>query len=55
MSGIIKQVMGPVIDVEFADGNLPFINNALKIRLIKKLKKQIKFDFVKLKEKCLEA
>ena len=31
MSGIIKQVMGPVIDIEFADGKLPAINNALKI------------------------
>ncbi|MCT4642444.1 MAG: F0F1 ATP synthase subunit beta [Bacteriovoracaceae bacterium] len=30
-TGIIKQVMGPVIDVEFANGNLPQINNALKI------------------------
>jgi len=29
--GIIKQVMGPVVDVEFADGNLPAIFNALKI------------------------
>ena len=29
--GIIKQVMGPVIDVEFADGNLPGIYNALKV------------------------
>ena len=31
MSGIIKQVMGPVVDIEFADGNVPAINNALKI------------------------
>ncbi len=29
--GTIKQVMGPVIDVEFADGKLPALNNALKI------------------------
>ncbi len=29
--GIIKQVMGPIVDVEFADGNLPAIFNALKI------------------------
>ena len=31
MSGIIKQVMGPIVDIEFADGNVPAINNALKI------------------------
>ena len=31
MSGIIRQVMGPVVDVEFSDGNLPAINNALRI------------------------
>ena len=29
--GIIKQVTGPVLDVEFSDGNLPAINTALKI------------------------
>lgn len=29
--GTIKQVMGPVIDVEFADGKLPALYNALKI------------------------
>ncbi len=28
-SGIVKQVMGPVVDVEFPDGNLPDIFNAL--------------------------
>ena len=31
MSGIIKQVLCPVVDIEFADGNVPAINNALKI------------------------
>lgn len=31
MSGIIRQVMGPVVDVEFTDGNLPALNNALQI------------------------
>jgi F-type H+-transporting ATPase subunit beta len=31
MSGIIRQVLGPVVDIEFADGNIPAINNALKI------------------------
>lgn len=30
-SGIIRQVMGPVVDVEFASGKLPAINNALRI------------------------
>ena len=29
--GTIRQVMGPVIDVEFANGKLPELNNALKI------------------------
>ena len=29
--GVIKQVMGPVIDVHFASGTLPAINNALKV------------------------
>ncbi len=29
--GIIKQVMGPVVDVEFANGNIPAINNALRV------------------------
>ena len=29
--GVVKQVMGPVIDVEFAHGKLPAIYNALKV------------------------
>ena len=29
--GIIKQVMGPVVDVEFADGKVPAIYTALKV------------------------
>ena len=29
--GTIKQVMGPVIDVHFASGTLPSINNALRV------------------------
>jgi len=29
--GIVRQVMGPVVDVEFPGGNLPAIYNALKI------------------------
>ncbi|MEX0799235.1 MAG: F0F1 ATP synthase subunit beta [Bacteriovoracaceae bacterium] len=29
--GTIRQVMGPIIDVEFSDGKLPKLNNALKI------------------------
>ena len=29
--GFIKQVIGPVVDVEFPDGNLPEIYNALKV------------------------
>lgn len=29
--GLISQIIGPVIDVEFAQGELPQINNALKI------------------------
>ena len=31
--GKIVQVMGPVVDVEFTRGNLPAINNALKIKI----------------------
>ncbi len=30
-SGIIKQVMGPVVDVEFPEGNLPEIYTALRV------------------------
>ncbi len=29
--GVVRQVMGPVVDVEFADGKLPPINNALRV------------------------
>ncbi len=29
--GVVKQVMGPVIDVEFSHGNIPAIFNALKL------------------------
>ena len=29
--GVIKQVMGPVVDVEFADGKIPAIYTALKV------------------------
>ena len=28
-TGSVKQVMGPVVDVEFSDGNLPDILSAL--------------------------
>src|SRR5690625_2496286 len=31
-TGRITQVMGPVVDVKFADGQLPEINNALHVR-----------------------
>ena len=30
-NGIVKQVMGPVVDVEFASGELPAINTALRL------------------------
>ena len=30
-TGVIKQVMGPVVDVEFADGGLPEIYTALHV------------------------
>jgi F-type H+-transporting ATPase subunit beta len=30
-TGIVKQVMGPVVDVEFPSGNIPAIYNALKV------------------------
>jgi F-type H+-transporting ATPase subunit beta len=29
--GVVKQVMGPVIDVEFPHGKIPAIYNALKV------------------------
>jgi F-type H+-transporting ATPase subunit beta len=29
--GVIRQVMGPVVDVEFSNGQLPPIYNALKV------------------------
>jgi len=29
--GIVKQVMGPVVDIEFPDGNVPKIKNALRV------------------------
>eukprot|EP01038_Epipyxis_sp_PR26KG_P000288 gene288-411_t len=31
MSGFVTQIIGPVIDVEFPDGKLPKIYNALKV------------------------
>ena len=30
-SGFVKQVMGPVVDIEFPDGDMPNIYNALKV------------------------
>jgi F-type H+-transporting ATPase subunit beta len=30
-TGVIRQVLGPVIDVEFSHGKLPALYNALKI------------------------
>jgi F-type H+-transporting ATPase subunit beta len=30
--GVVRQVIGPVVDVAFADGHLPAIYNALKVR-----------------------
>ena len=29
--GVVKQVMGPVIDVEFPNGKIPAIYNALRV------------------------
>ena len=29
--GYISQIIGPVLDIEFPDGNLPLIYNAIKI------------------------
>src|SRR5574343_856720 len=29
--GVVKQVLGPVVDVEFKGGKLPAINNALRL------------------------
>jgi len=39
MSGFVTQIVGPVIDVEFPEGNLPKIYNALKVT--KELNKEI--------------
>ena len=30
-TGLITQIIGPVVDVEFSDGKLPKIYNALRI------------------------
>ncbi|MER3328489.1 MAG: F0F1 ATP synthase subunit beta, partial [Candidatus Kapaibacterium sp.] len=29
--GVIIQVIGPVVDIEFSDGNIPEVLNAIKI------------------------
>ena len=39
MNGFVTQIIGPVIDVEFSDGNLPKIYNALKVT--KEISKEI--------------
>ena len=39
MSGFVTQIIGPVIDVEFPEGNLPKIYNALKVT--KEISKEI--------------
>ena len=39
--GLISQVLGPVVDVEFKDGCLPAINNALRIDLSEQQNKGI--------------
>ena len=31
MSGFVSQIIGPVVDVEFPEGELPKIYNALKV------------------------
>ena len=31
--GKVSQVMGPVVDVHFTNGELPAINNALEIKI----------------------
>ena len=30
-TGVVAQVMGPVVDVRFDDGNMPAIHNALTV------------------------
>ena len=32
MNGFVTQIIGPVVDVEFPEGELPKIYNALKVR-----------------------
>ncbi|MEG0340187.1 MAG: hypothetical protein RR573_09750, partial [Oscillospiraceae bacterium] len=29
--GIVTQIIGPVLDIKFADGHLPALNNAIKV------------------------
>ncbi|MEG0304581.1 MAG: F0F1 ATP synthase subunit beta, partial [Oscillospiraceae bacterium] len=30
--GIVTQIIGPVLDIKFADGQLPALNNAIKVQ-----------------------
>jgi F-type H+-transporting ATPase subunit beta len=39
MTGYVTQIIGPVIDVEFPEGELPKIYNALKVT--KELNKEV--------------
>ena len=39
MNGFVTQIIGPVIDVEFPEGELPKIYNALKVT--KELSKEV--------------
>ena len=44
--GIIVQVMGPVVDVQFEAGHLPAINNAIKISIDAKDNSGVEIDLV---------
>ena len=39
MNGFVTQIIGPVIDVEFPEGSLPKIYNALKV--VKEVSKEV--------------
>jgi F-type H+-transporting ATPase subunit beta len=44
MSGFVTQIIGPVIDVEFPEGELPAIYNALKVTKETSKKSLLKYN-----------
>ena len=37
MKGNIKSIIGPVVDIEFADGHIPEVYNAIEVKLDNKV------------------